>query len=50
MNDVDLMNKYDLTPKGLENLFQKLVEAKLLDEKLIARRGQARPVAGKSGA
>jgi len=50
MNDVDLMNKYDLTPKGLENLFQKLVEAKLLDEKLIARRGQARPVAGKSDA
>jgi len=38
MTDADLMEKYKLTPKGLESLFRKLVEANLLEESFARRR------------
>jgi hypothetical protein len=37
MTDAELMKKYSLTDKGLESLFRKLVEAKLLEESFIRR-------------
>jgi hypothetical protein len=37
MTDAELMEKYHLTAKGLESLFRKLVEAKLLDQSFVAR-------------
>jgi hypothetical protein len=41
MTDAELMSKYGLSPKGLENLFQKLVQAKLLEESFVRKRGAA---------
>jgi len=38
MSDTDLMEKYKLTSKGLESLFRKLVEAKLLEESFLLNR------------
>ncbi len=38
MSDAELMAKYDLSPKGLERLFQKLVSAKILDESYVSQR------------
>jgi hypothetical protein len=35
MTDAELMEKYGLSDKGLESLFRKLVEAKLLEESFI---------------
>jgi hypothetical protein len=38
MTDAELMEKYKLTAKGLESLFGKLVEAKLLDQSFVRTR------------
>jgi hypothetical protein len=38
MTDTDLMEKYSLTSRGLESLFRKLVEAKLLEESFLLDR------------
>jgi hypothetical protein len=38
MSDADLMEKYGLSEKGLQMLFGKLVEAKLLDEAFLQKR------------
>src|SRR5271157_985819 len=48
MNDGELMKKYNLTAKGLESLFRKLIEAKVLGEKFIANRAHPRPAGGRS--
>ncbi len=48
MSDAELMKKYGLSPKGLENLFRKLVEAKLLEESFVGERTAS--VAGDGGA
>jgi len=41
MQDAELMAKYHLTAKGLASLFQKLVEAKLLEESILLKRTAA---------
>jgi hypothetical protein len=38
MTDAELMEKYHLTAKGLESLFRKLVEAKLLEQSFVGTR------------
>jgi hypothetical protein len=38
MTDAELMEKYHLTAKGLESLFRKLAEAKLLDQSFVGTR------------
>ena len=38
MTDAELMEKYHLTAKGLESLFRKLVEAKLLEQSFVSKR------------
>lgn len=38
MTDAELMAKYRLTANGLESLFRKLVEAKLLDQSFVSKR------------
>ena len=38
MTDAELMEKYNLTAKGLESLFRKLVEAKLLEQSFVSKR------------
>ncbi|MGO9566491.1 MAG: YIP1 family protein [Desulfomonilaceae bacterium] len=48
MTDAELMKKYGLTAKGLESLFRKLVEAKLLEESFVSKR--TAPVAADRGA
>ncbi len=47
MTDAELMKKYSLTDKGLESLFRKLVEAKLLEESFV--RGRTASVEVKRG-
>jgi hypothetical protein len=47
MTDAELMKKYSLTAKGLESLFRKLVEAKLLEESFV--RKPSAPVAADRG-
>ena len=44
MTDDALMKKYRLTDKGLESLFQKLVQAGLLEESFLLKRGARAPV------
>jgi hypothetical protein len=39
MTDPELMQKYSLTPKGLESLFSKLVQAKILEQSFVEVRG-----------
>ncbi len=48
MTDAELMEKYKLTAKGLESLFGKLVEAKLLDQSFV--RTRTAPVEADRGA
>jgi hypothetical protein len=38
MSDAELMKKYGLTDKGLASLFQKLLQAKLLEESFVRKR------------
>ncbi len=48
MTDDELMKKYRLTAKGLESLFQKLVEAGLLEESFLLKQTAAAPADAKS--
>lgn len=43
MSDTQLMAKHELTPKGLQSAFSKLVEAGLLDASSLRERGLAKP-------
>lgn len=48
MTDAELMEKYKLTAKGLESLFGKLVQAKLLEQSFVGKR--TAPVEADAGA
>jgi hypothetical protein len=42
MSDAELMKKHDLSAKGLESLFEKLVKAGLVDEPILKKRAAAK--------
>jgi hypothetical protein len=48
ISDDDLMEKYNLTPKGLESLFAKLIEKNIVTASELAGRGQVQAKGGET--